>query len=1113
VRVSAVKRGATSTIEVVRDDADVFPSTLLKGIEVSLLRARDTDDALLSADGQVFGVVGADRGNRLRLADVFERNLPRLCWLVASRPKQGPAMQLTLQIHEFPTDWHSRDEIRIGIDERIVEDIRRSYLTRQASLDDILGWLGSQLLIPSSADGRPPRALLSATPGETSLSKRPFRLYGEDIVIDVRAVESGAISIERLLRTRYVRRDDERRPVILLEAPVAFCELSVAATARNDLQTQLDQLVRSAGDYMSLWHKYNRLERESVLRRARDFGWVRFTSHGPGANGRWRFQLSEASDLEERIQRLGQWDGIELEATPSLPPHLRTAPSGSTPENHVEPDSRLPRLVGALAAYDPVGRTLDLFPDDMEEVELPQAGYLCISIRGDERRLERRERAVGRIQGGASPMPQLWPLLEGLPVRARRRHQVEPLSPRARRAFGGSPTERQKEALRVALNTPDVALIQGPPGTGKTGVIEALQIRLAELTEAPSLSGSILLTSYQHDAVENVVSRTQVLGLPPEKIGRRRGTLDLGDDVDRWQRQMAESVIAKLGDFPETIPVRVAHKVRARVQGLITLPTTAETTAAALREIAADTAQLLPGELRERLRERARVLAAGPDNVLNDGEADVAVTAVRAIRVDPVGFEDDGARNALKALRRLESLGLLAPDERRLLECAGDWDSAEVPPFLDDLAALRDRMLDILLPDDRPKTAALRDSVTEELLTEVVNAFGDYLASHRDGVSGVLMQYLDDLQNDPAEVRRTLREYTTVLAATTQQADSPAMMLAKGVSDGQPTFETVIVDEAARANPLDLFIPMSMAKDRIILVGDHRQLPHILEPDVERDLNESTEEATRAAFRESLFERLFQAMRERERQDGIRRTITLDTQYRMHPFLGDFVSRTFYEVHGESPLRPGREADEFQHELPGYENAVAAWWDVPRSAGPERGGISKYRPAEAKVLAHELRRLMEAGPLLTFGVISFYAAQVNEIWRALTREGIADETEDGSFRVAAQWRETHDTKGRLVERLRVGTVDAFQGKEFDVVFLSMTRCNDYPSGDERARRRKFGHLMLANRLCVAMSRQRRLLVLVGDPAMLRDEAASQAVHGLVAFRELCEGQDGVILPD
>ena len=56
---------------------------------------------------------------------------------------------------------------------------------------------------------------------------------------------------------------------------------------------------------------------------------------------------------------------------------------------------------------------------------------------------------------------------------------------------------------------------------------------------------------------------------------------------------------------------------------------------------------------------------------------------------------------------------------------------------------------------------------------------------------------------------------------------------------------------------------------------------------------------------------------------------------------------------------------------------------------------------------------------------------------------MSERLDDGSFRVADAWRETRDADGHLKERLRVGTVDAFQGKEFDVVFLSMTRSNDF----------------------------------------------------------------------
>jgi len=73
------------------------------------------------------------------------------------------------------------------------------------------------------------------------------------------------------------------------------------------------------------------------------------------------------------------------------------------------------------------------------------------------------------------------------------------------------------------------------------------------------------------------------------------------------------------------------------------------------------------------------------------------------------------------------------------------------------------------------------------------------------------------------------------------QRDAPGC---RGIDEGQTTFESVIVDEAARANPLDLFIPLSMARRRVVLVGDHRQLPHLLEPDVERQLAEGVEQGT-----------------------------------------------------------------------------------------------------------------------------------------------------------------------------------------------------------------------------------------------------------------------------
>jgi len=309
---------------------------------------------------------------------------------------------------------------------------------------------------------------------------------------------------------------------------------------------------------------------------------------------------------------------------------------------------------------------------------------------------------------------------------------------------------------------------------------------------------------------------------------------------------------------------------------------------------------------------------------------------------------------------------------------------------------------------------------------------------------------------------------------------------------------------------------MAMAERRIILVGDHRQLPHILDEDVERQLILSNQ-TTQDALKKSLFERLFRQLREWEQRDGIKRTVTLDTQYRMHPILGDFVSRTFYEYHGEPAIKAGRAEEDFVHDLPDYQGKVAAWINVPFDLGSETRGKSKSRPVEARRIVKELKRLIEHDSRLTFGVIAFYKEQVNQLWKELCEVGLAERTDEGTYQIASSWQETTNHQGKIVEQLRIGTVDAFQGKEFDVVFLSMTRSNNIQATPDRPEtyRQKYGFLRLENRLCVAMSRQQRLLIVTGDLEMVmaeanRPEYERQAIRELIAFHELCQTPHGKV---
>lgn len=261
----------------------------------------------------------------------------------------------------------------------------------------------------------------------------------------------------------------------------------------------------------------------------------------------------------------------------------------------------------------------------------------------------------------------------------------------------------------------------------------------------------------------------------------------------------------------------------------------------------------------------------------------------------------------------------------------------------------------------------------------------------------------------------------------------------------------------------------------------------------------------------SLFERLYGLLGDLSEKDGIPRTVMLDTQYRMHPVLGEFVSRTFYECHGDKAIKWVRSAGEFAHGLHPYEDKVAAFIDVPRSHGSEGGRQSKYRIVEARRVAEEAHRLADLRPDLSIGIITFYRQQVDFLWEELVRQQMAVPLGPREWQVAEGYRHLPAASGRVGERLRVGTVDAFQGMEFDVVLLSMTRSNAYPAGEERQNRRKFGRLMLDNLNCVAMSRQQRLLIVIGDREMLRGDASQKSLKAMTAFDELCGGPHGIRL--
>jgi hypothetical protein len=98
-------------------------------------------------------------------------------------------------------------------------------------------------------------------------------------------------------------------------------------------------------------------------------------------------------------------------------------------------------------------------------------------------------------------------------------------------------------------------------------------------------------------------------------------------------------------------------------------------------------------------------------------------------------------------------------------------------------------------------------------------------------------------------------------------------------------FDLAIVDEAGRATPSELLIPLVRA-EKCILVGDHKQLPPVFDYTLQAEAK-NRNNIDPIWLKQSLFEYLFNNL-----DSGLKTTLTV--QYRMHPNIAKLISEVFY---------------------------------------------------------------------------------------------------------------------------------------------------------------------------------------------------------------------------
>lgn len=1116
------------------------PSGLQENHSVQLM-AYNGEWLLQQVDTRV--AVSCIKDTRL-LESLVQRDQTR--WMLAQTQKQK--QKNTLQLQYLAPVEITRLDLQLGVDGLISDDLFTKNEIRENSIEQACKWLNEHFVVVShnpSGSGNTEERWLTISRFSNSGSGNGFQLLGKGWRADVEDEQDGRYLIKRI--TRHPRRDSA---FSLLIGTFSFADVSATAALQSAThRAMLSAALRDNGSYLELWNLYNDKEWAIALKRAETLKALRFThseAFEDGRTNRWRIWPTSAEAYKEYRER---WSSLDIQKSEQVdlsfqsPDWAEELNTEAKPSEQQNPRGEI-RFESDHIIFTPSSDRWDAIPRfGKQESGDKGGGWLYLSLAGQRTIGKRRLSARQTIDAGER-MPQLKGLLEGVPMPTDRRRKIKGLTPYVKETFkGGKPTDKQLLALEKALNTPDIAIIIGPPGTGKTQVIAALQRRLAEISEEQNLTGQVLVSSFQHDAVDNALDRSLVFNLPATRVGGKKQSTDEESGFSRWIDMQAsylkEQIEQQYQKFPALKQLDglalTLTQLRVSQFSAVQYVDTLQQVLSQLTDIEAQGIRIsarLVSELDEYIEEQRQVVPA----TQSVADHRLALRCIRGLRVTDASFTDDGCARAEDLLRELRRrLHHFTADSQELLETASKSHRPD-SKLLQALTRLQNQLLDQYLPDFRPpELKRALDQTGQDLLNRLEDALDQQMQQRKQGVAWALQELVSSIETDRSAALKTTEAYAMVVGATCQQAASNKMVSVKelaGTDSSGIEFDTVIIDEAARANPLDLFIPMSMAKRRVILVGDDRQLPHMLEPDIEGQLQEEHKltEQQLEAFKSSLFERLRLQV---EPLKDFTRVVMLDTQFRMHPILGDFVSQQFYESIGMGKVTAGRQASDFGFDpefvsalgpvSEHYDGKVCQWIDVPLSEGKSgKRGTSRIREAEAERVAAEVKSLFEAaGNSLSVGVITFYAAQRDLIMEKLAAckvNGIPLMVKrDGQFEPSAEFATTE--KGE--EGLRVGSVDAFQGKEFDVVLLSCVRTwykskpSSVEAGSEPASEsheiqlnRMFGFLRLPNRMNVAMSRQREMLICVGDSKLATNDYAEEGVPALNAFYQLCGGEYG-----
>ena len=548
----------------------------------------------------------------------------------------------------------------------------------------------------------------------------------------------------------------------------------------------------------------------------------------------------------------------------------------------------------------------------------------------------------------------------------------------------------QVEAIRQARKRAGVSLCLGPPGTGKTTTILGMLSVLLGCTD---------------DAEEEVIC-----GSGKSRVCYSR-TYGGQNEADRMRRILAGE---DLSDGEDEVVEIVAVS-----------DDDAETRLETLRK----SDMLAYGRVGQ-FKDWMDHIPPNPlDSTSLLAQAEYSLRGVeRGIRVIPMGPASDGPVST-------------GPGKNRILVCAPS--NAAIDEILRRIVSegLWGRDGEKYVPTVVRVGPNVHPSLAQYSLERLAQAV-------QVGTSTAVSNQMENGAQDNKAKASVLRD-AQIVCSTLSVAGSMDLKLIK---DGK--FETVIIDEASQCIELAALIPLQMGCCRLILVGDHKQLPATVFSKV----------AESHLYNRSLFERLHHS--------GYPMCV-LKRQMRMHPAIAQFPSDLFYG--GEIENAPNileLVTEQEWNDIPVLGPLV--FYDIEE--GRESVSLqSKVNEEEAVFVESLISTLLKRYPtdaieriVKRTAVVSPYSEQVRLI----------------SDRLRRMFGVTDLTKPCPIE---VNTIDGFQGREKDIIIASTVRASEG----------SIGFLADIRRMNVMLTRARTNMWIVGHRATLAKDPSSpwaQLIH-------------------